>query len=125
MSIVKDSTKIKQALLKRLQDVYPSDKGQGYVGAKVIQDASERKFKITAGCLSRYFAGKTNKSILSEEQIIWLCVRYGLPVQLIVLLMFLIATISFLLPCVCILPNFGMFKSIALALDSFILIWNI
>jgi hypothetical protein len=84
MSIVKDSSKIKQALLKRLQEVYPSDKGQGYVGAKVIQDASERNFKITAGCLSRYFAGKTNKSILSEEQIIWLCVRYGLPVQLIV-----------------------------------------
>ena len=84
MSIVKDSSKIKQALLKRLQEVYPSDKGQGYVGAKVIQDASERNFKITAGCLSRYFANKTNKSILSEEQIIWLCVRYGLPIQLIV-----------------------------------------
>ncbi|MFY8248207.1 MAG: hypothetical protein ACOVJ5_00720 [Gloeomargaritales cyanobacterium] len=84
MSIVKDSSKIKQALLKRLQEVYPSDKGQGYIGAKVIQDASERNFKITAGCLSRYFANKTNKSILSEEQIIWLCVRYGLPIQLIV-----------------------------------------
>lgn len=84
MSIVKDSSKIKQALLKRLQEVYPSDKGQGYIGAKIIQDASERNFKITAGCLSRYFANKTNKSILSEEQIIWLCVRYGLPIQLIV-----------------------------------------
>lgn len=84
MSIVKDSSKIKQALLKRLQEVYPSDKGQGYIGAKVIQDASEINFKITAGCLSRYFANKTNKSILSEEQIIWLCVRYGLPIQLIV-----------------------------------------
>ena len=84
MSIVKDSSKIKQALLKRLQEVYPSGKGQGYIGAKVIQDASERNFKITAGCLSRYFANKTNKSILSEEQIIWLCVRYGLPIQLIV-----------------------------------------
>jgi len=84
MSIVKDSVKIKQALLKRLQEIYPSDKGQGYIGAKVIQDATERNFKITAGCLSRYFAGKTTKSILSEEQIIWLCIRYGIPVQLVV-----------------------------------------
>lgn len=84
MSIVKDSVKIKQALLKRLCEIYPSEKGQGYVGSKVIQDAKERNFTITAGCLSRYFASKTTKSILSEEQIIWLCVRYGLPVQLIV-----------------------------------------
>lgn len=84
MSIVKDSSKIKQALLKRLCEIYPSDKGQGYVGTKVIKDAEERNFKITPGCLSRYFAGKTTKSILSEEQILWLCIRYGIPVQLIV-----------------------------------------
>lgn len=84
MSIIKDSTKIKEVLLARLKEIYPSDKGQGYVGSKVILDASERGFKITAGCLSRYFAGKTDKSILSEEQIIYLCTRYGIPLQLVV-----------------------------------------
>lgn len=81
MSIVRDSKKIKEVLLTRLCEIYPSSKGQGYVGSKVIKDASERNFKITAGCLSGYFASKTTKSILSEEQIIWLCIRYGIPVQ--------------------------------------------
>ncbi len=84
MSIVKDSAKIKETLLARLKEIYPSEKGQGYQGNKVILDASERGFKITAGCLSRYFAGKTDKSILSEEQVIFLCVRYGIPIQLVV-----------------------------------------
>lgn len=84
MSIIKDSTKIKEVLLARLKEIYPSDKGQGYQGSKVIQDASERGFKITAGCLSRYFAGKTDKSILSEEQVAWLCYRYGITIQIVV-----------------------------------------
>ncbi len=84
MSIVKDSSKIKEVLLERLKAIYPSDKGQGYVASKVIQDAKERGFVITPGCLSRYFSGKTHKSILSEEQIIYLCTRYGIPIQLIV-----------------------------------------
>ena len=81
MSIVKESTTLKKALLDRLKELYPSNNG-GYKGALVIQDALERKFKIAPEQLSRYFSEKAQKNTLSENQILWLSIRYGIDVRL-------------------------------------------
>jgi hypothetical protein len=83
MSLVKDSSNIKSKLLTRLKYLYPSNNG-GYKGTLVIQDATERGFKITSEQLSRYFSGKPQKNTLSESQLIWLCLRYGLTIRLVV-----------------------------------------
>lgn len=81
MSIVKDSDRLKEELLKRLKELYPTNVGYGFKNSAVVKDALERGVKIEAGQLSRYF-GKGKKNILSEDQIIWLSFRYGINIQL-------------------------------------------
>lgn len=81
MSIIKDSDTLKQALLTRLKDLYPTNLGYGFKNSAVVKDALERGVKIEAGQLSRYF-GKSKKNVLSEDQLIWLCFRFGIPIQL-------------------------------------------
>lgn len=81
MSIVKDSDRLKEELLKRLKELYPTNVGYGFKNSAVVKDAQERGVKIEAGQLSRYF-GKGKKNILSEDQIIWLSFRYGINIQL-------------------------------------------
>ena len=81
MSIVKDSDRLKEELLKRLKELYPTNVGYGFKNSAVVKDASERGVKIEAGQLSRYF-GKGKKNILSEEQLLWLSYRYGIFIQL-------------------------------------------
>lgn len=81
MSIVKDSDRLKEELLKRLKELYPTNVGYGFKNSAVVKDASERGVKIEAGQLSRYF-GKGKKNVLSEEQLIWLSFRYGIIIQL-------------------------------------------
>jgi hypothetical protein len=82
MSIIKDSTRLKEELLKRLRELYPSHIGHLFKSSLVIKDAQERGFKLTAERMSRYFSDKPSKNTLSDEQIIYLCIRYGIPVQL-------------------------------------------
>lgn len=82
MSIVKDSTRLRTALHDRFKYLYPSNHKNGFKAESVIKDAGERGFKITASSLSRYVNGDVNKNSLSENQIIWLAYRYGIPVQL-------------------------------------------
>lgn len=84
MSLIKDSSVLKEALLKRLKELYPTNVGYGFRNNVVVKDANERDFKIAAEQLSRYFSDKTTKNSLSEAQIQWLCVRYGIPVFLTV-----------------------------------------
>lgn len=82
MSIIKDSPKLKEELLKRLKELYPSNIGFGFKNNLIIKDAKERGIKIAAEQLSRYFSDKPQKNTLSEEQIIWLSFRYGITIQL-------------------------------------------
>lgn len=84
MSIVKDSITLRKALHDRFKYLYPSNNKNGFKAESVIKDATERGFKITASSLSRYIGGDTKTSSLSETQVIWLCFRYGIPVQLAV-----------------------------------------
>lgn len=82
MSIVKSSSKAKELLLLRLKELYPSNIGHGFKNSSVIKDAEERKFTIAPEQLSRFFSDKKQKSTLSENQIIWLCIRYGIDLRL-------------------------------------------
>lgn len=84
MSLVKDSKVLKKHLLDRLKELYPSNVGFGFKNSVVVLDASERRFKIAPEQLSRYFSDKPQKNTLSESQIIWLAVRYGINIQLLI-----------------------------------------
>ena len=81
MSVIKDSIFLKEELLKRLKELYPSNVGFGFGNSLVVKDALERGVKIAPEQLSRYF-GKGQKNTLSEQQIVWLSIRYGIPVSL-------------------------------------------
>lgn len=81
MSVIKEDKIIKEALLKRLKELYPSNIGFGFKNSLVVQDAAERCVKIAAEQISRYFSPKQQKNTLSEEQIIWLCFRYGITIR--------------------------------------------
>jgi len=80
MSIVKESSALRKALEKRLLELYPNGRG-GFNQAVVIKDAEERGFKIAAAPLSKYFKG-IEKGSLSEIQIVWLSLRYGIDLLL-------------------------------------------
>lgn len=82
MGIIKDSKRLRDILHERLKQIYPSNRGHGFVNIAVVKDAEERGLKITPETLSRYISGKKEKSNLSEVQITWLCIRYGIPIQL-------------------------------------------
>lgn len=84
MSLVKDSKVLKKHIHDRLKELYPSNVGFGFKNSAVVLDASERRFKIAPEQLSRYFSDKPQKNTLSEAQIIWLAVRYGINIQLLV-----------------------------------------
>lgn len=81
MSIVKDSVTLRNVIHARLKKLYPSNSKIGFKQADVIKDAGERGFTISAPSISKYFAGDV-KNGLSEAQIVWLSLRYGIPIQL-------------------------------------------
>lgn len=85
MSLVKDSKVLKKHIHDRLKELYPSNAESGFKNSSVIKDAKERGFKIDAGQISRYFNGKPDQqNKLSENQVIWLAIRYGINIQLVV-----------------------------------------
>ena len=81
MSIVKESSAIRTALNKRLIHLYPNSNSDSFKHSLVIKDAEERGYKIAASSLSKYFKGIDSGS-LSENQIVWLCIRYGIDLVL-------------------------------------------
>lgn len=81
MSIVKDSITLREMLVMRFKEIYPSDKYE-FNQSQVIKDAEERGFKIASSALSRYLKGDKKNSSLSETQIVWLALRYGVPISL-------------------------------------------
>ncbi len=74
--IVKSSSVIRKSLKDRLSELKISLH-------KISKDAKERGHPIAVSSLSRYFNhGAYVKSSLSQESILWLCIRYGIDVGL-------------------------------------------
>lgn len=71
-SYIRSSEKIRQALLSRFELLELKQ-------ADILRDAEERGMKISKSMLSRYIKNVDGVQI-TEEQIIWLCLRYDLPV---------------------------------------------
>ncbi len=74
--IIKSNSTIRDLLFKRIAD-------QNLLFIDVVQDARKRGRCIDQGALSRYM-NKNFQSVstLSQENILWLCVRYGVDVQI-------------------------------------------
>lgn len=76
-SIIKDSSTIREQLKKRLTDL-------GLSNVQVAIEAERfNQSNVKNETLSRYFNGNSNNS-LTEESIIYLCCRYGIPIKLVV-----------------------------------------
>jgi len=76
-SIIKDSDTIRRSLLKRWEELQkvPND---------ILLDARNRGMKFTFANLSKYMNHGNVKNSLTEESIVWLCIRYGIPIKLLV-----------------------------------------
>jgi hypothetical protein len=74
--IIKSSSKIKELLLMRFQelDLKPKD---------IIKDAKKRGMILHSAGFSRYFSEVNNdKNILTQFQILWLMVRFGIEITI-------------------------------------------
>ena len=77
LCIVKSSAIIKKKLTERFAELENLSYGD------VSRDAKKRGMKIAVSSLSRYFGKKPHvRSGLSQENILWLCIRYCINVQL-------------------------------------------
>lgn len=76
-SIVKSSLTIRTFITRRMSELKmtPSD---------VIIDANNMGAKIDNASFSRFIKHGNVKGSLSEKSIVWLCIRWGIPLQLIV-----------------------------------------
>lgn len=76
-SIVKQSSNIKDKLRKRIEEL-----GLNYT--QIVEDSKSFGISgIKVETISRYFNGK-NVGALTEEGIIFLCFRFGVPISLLV-----------------------------------------
>jgi len=76
-SIIKDSIRIRTLLKERFKSL-------NILAKDVIKDAEEKGMVFTGASLSKYMNHGNIHSSLSEENIIWLCFRYGIPVNLFI-----------------------------------------
>lgn len=77
ISYVRSHSKIKEAIKTRMAEL-------NLKYTDIITDAAERGCpKITKPGLSRYLNGKDSGQ-LTEEQVVWMCIRYDIPIVLIV-----------------------------------------
>jgi len=76
-SIIKDSMKIRKLLKMRFEEL-----GVNY--SRVVEDANMREMKFTNSSLSRFMKSGNVNGSLTEENIIWLCFRWGIEIQLLV-----------------------------------------
>jgi len=76
-SIIKDSARIRTLLKERFAELKLTAK-------QVVVDAADRNMVFTNASLSKYLKHGNVASSLSEENIIWLCIRYGIPINLYV-----------------------------------------
>ncbi len=75
--IVKESTRIRKLLDKRFKELNLKSK-------EIVADAREKGMLITEANFSRYLKNKGLAGGLPQESIIWLTMRYGIPVTLLV-----------------------------------------
>jgi len=73
MNIVKNP-KIRELLYSRWKDL-------GMKVSDVIKDANERGIKVNAARMSRY-KNANHKECISPEQLLWLCTRWGIFINL-------------------------------------------
>jgi hypothetical protein len=75
--IIKSNSLIKSKLISRFLELDLTNKD-------IALDATEKGYKIQESCLSRYLNKSMNVAgSLSQEQILWLCMRYCIPVRLV------------------------------------------
>jgi hypothetical protein len=74
--IVKDSFQIRALLEERFKELELS-------GSDIIADAQKHKYQIDKAMLSRYRNSGNTYGTLSQENILWLCTRYCVNVELI------------------------------------------
>lgn len=75
--IVKNSNRIRIVLKKRFEEL-------GLNNSQIIKDARIRGRGITDASLGRFINHGNTKSTMSQEDVIWLCIRYGIEIQLLV-----------------------------------------
>lgn len=75
--IVKNSTRIRTLLKARFKEIKRTN-------SEIVEDARLHGRQITGGSLSRFLNKGNVQSTLSQEDIIWLCIRYGIEIQLMV-----------------------------------------
>jgi hypothetical protein len=75
--IVKNSTRIRKLLIERLSELNKSN-------SDVVKDARSRGREITNSSFGRFINHGNVKSTLSQEDVVWLCFRYGIEIQLMV-----------------------------------------
>lgn len=77
MSIIKDNIEIREALFKRITELQ--------LTLKDVTIQAERQFgrKIHPSQLSRYFSETPSPGPkITEDDVIWLCIRYGIDISL-------------------------------------------
>lgn len=74
-SIIKESKIIRKILLTRIKELK-------LTWLDIERDAAKRGFKIANSSLSKYFS-ESESNNLSEEAIVWLCTRYGIPISIV------------------------------------------
>ena len=75
--IIKNSTRIRTLLKDRFVELNKSH-------SDIVKDARARGVEITNSSLGRFMNHGNVKSTLSQEDIVWLCFRYGIEIQLMV-----------------------------------------
>lgn len=75
--IVKNSTRIRTLLKDRITELKLSN-------LAVVKDARERGRELTDSSFSRFIKHGNVQSTLSQEDVIWLCFRYGIEIKLLV-----------------------------------------
>lgn len=74
-SIIKESVKIRTSLQNRFDELNLRHK-------EIIADASDHNMRFTISNFCRYMKYGNTKSTLTEEAIVWLCIRYGIEIKL-------------------------------------------
>lgn len=75
-TILKASKTVHKVLVKRLEET-------GKTQAEICEEANELKCKITVSQLCNYIKNHGEKKYsLTETQLIWLCTRYGIELNL-------------------------------------------
>lgn len=74
-SVIKSNEKIRQAIISRVEEL-------NLTHQQIINDASEKGYKLPMDMLNRYLKHGDVRATLREDQIVWLATRYGIYINL-------------------------------------------